>query len=483
MNSRHIIFLLIFIFPGTTAYAGDHIWIVGGGASLHSSQAQIELNVKWEREVILRQTDKARLQIFYTDGDKPESDILAWQAPTESPAMLQPLARVFDAQNANGERFYNHTIPGVTGSTRATELVARLRKEFSQLKAGDRALFIFYGHGTRNSKDIADNALRLWGDTLLSARDLEKILSEINPAIPVRWVLPQCYSGGFARIMHPGAQATRTLVPHNRCGFMSVADDRESEGCTPSINIGDFRDYSTYFFAALDGRTRLGKKLAINPDLDANGYVSLREAHFYSMANAVSTDLPRATSEVYLEEWQPWYLRWLGSVREPGNIYGKLAQKVAATNALPVRGRELIQAVSAAYQQHNKDITVFENERIELKKTIKPLQQKIRTDLAERWPAVLAPYTYNFYNFLQQELGPAQTFIMRHTHYEDLVRQQERILELDILILATQRKLAQMDKILRLRKLATLLDQFQRMANTDDHAAYQRLISCEESRL
>lgn len=483
MNGRHAILLLTLIFPVTTAYAIDHIWLIGGGASLHSSQAQIELNVKWEREVILRHADKARLQIFYTDGDRPESDIFSWQRPVESPATLQPLARVFDAQDANGERFYSHTVPGVTGTTRVTELVARLRKEFSQLAPGDRVLFIFYGHGTHNDTDVAGNALRLWGNTLLSARDLEKILSEINPIVPVRLILPQCYSGGFSRIMHPGAEATRKLVPHNRCGFMSVADDRESEGCTPSINIGDFRDYSTFFFAALDGRTRLGKKLATNPDLDANGFVSLREAHFYSMANAVSTDLPRSTSEVYLEEWQPWYLRWLSFGREPENIYSKLAQTVAVANALPATGQELIQAVSTAYKQHTKDITAFENEHIDLKKNIKPLQQKIRTDLAERWPAVLAPYTYNFYNFMQKELGPAQTFIMHHAGYKDLVKQQERVLELDTSILAAQRKLAQMDKVLRLRKLATLLDQFQRMAGTDDRAAYQRLVSCEESHL
>ena len=483
MDGRHILLLLLLISPIIPAYAIDHIWIIGGGASLHSSQAQIELNVKWEREVILRQASKAQLQIFYTDGDNPESDIFAWHAPVESPRTLQPLARIFDAQGANGEQFYSNTVPGVNGTTRAPELVARLRKEFSKLVPGDRVLFIFYGHGTYNDADVADNALRLWGNTLLTARDLEKMLSEINPTIPVRLILPQCYSGGFARVMHPGAEATRTLVPHNRCAFMSVADNRESEGCTPSINIGDFRDYSTYFFAALDGRTRLGKKLAANPDLDTNGHVSLREAHFYSMATAVSTDLPRSTSEVYLEEWQPWYLRWLSSTREPENIYNKLAQKVAVANALPATGRELIRSVSEAYKQYNKDISTFENERMDLKKSIKPLQQKIRMDLAERWPAVLAPYTYNFYNFLQKELGPAQTFIMHHSNYQELAKQQERMLELDTLILAAQRKLAQMDKILRLRKLATLLDQFQRTASADDLAAYQRLVSCEESRL
>lgn len=483
MDGRHILLLSLLISPITPAYAIDHIWIIGGGASLHSSQAQIELNVKWEREVIIRQAKKARLQIFYTDGDNPESDIFAWHAPVESPRTLQPLARVFDAQGANGEQFYSNTVPGVNGTTRAPELVARLRKEFSKLVPGDRVLFIFYGHGTYNDADVADNALRLWGNTLLTARDLEKMLSEINPTIPVRLILPQCYSGGFARVIHPGAEATRTLVPHNRCAFMSVADDRESEGCTPSINIGDFRDYSTYFFAALDGRTRLGQKLSASPDLDANGFISLREAHFYSMANAVSTDLPRSTSEVYLEEWQPWYLRWLGSAHEPENIYSKLAQKVAISNTLPATGRELIQATSTAYKQYNTDLVELENERTELKKSIPLLRQNIRTEVAEHWPAVLAPYTYNFYNFLQKDLARAQTFIMRHTNYKDLVKQQDRIRELDTLILASQRKLAQMDKILRLRKLATLLDQFQRMANTKDQAAYQSLVSCEESRL
>jgi hypothetical protein len=30
------------------ARAADHVWLIGGGAHLESSQAQIELNVIWE---------------------------------------------------------------------------------------------------------------------------------------------------------------------------------------------------------------------------------------------------------------------------------------------------------------------------------------------------------------------------------------------------------------------------------------------------
>ena len=48
MDGRHILLLLLLISPIIPAYAIDHIWMIGGGASLHSSQAQIELNVKWE---------------------------------------------------------------------------------------------------------------------------------------------------------------------------------------------------------------------------------------------------------------------------------------------------------------------------------------------------------------------------------------------------------------------------------------------------
>jgi hypothetical protein len=485
MNGRRFFAVIaLSVLAINAARAADYIWLIGGGPSLDDSQGQIEENVKWEREVLLRHARDAKFKIFYTDGDGPAKDVIVWRHPDETAAALQPLARVFGMQTQNGESFHSHTVPGVAGGTRADDLVARLKKEFTLPVRGDRVSLIFYGHGTYDGNDVGRNALRLWGNTLLPARDLESLLSVIDPEVPVRFILPQCFSGGFTRLMHPRGDATRELVRHNRCGFMSVPEDQLSEGCSPSIDVGDFRDYSTYFFAALDGRTRLGEKFSQEKaDLDGDGVVTLREAHLYSIATAVSTDSPRSTSEVFLEDWQPWYLRWITYGPEPDNVYQRLAAQVAAANGLPPSGRPLIEALEQARRQTYDERHAMKLERNEIKSSVKQLQETLRADLIANWPEAGAPYTLKYKIFLQNQLGPAQAYIMQHAAYAPLVKQQERMLQLDTSILAAERRLAQFDKILRLRKLARLLDQFQRVAGREDRESYRRLLSCEESRI
>lgn len=472
------------LLPCGSVFATDYIWLIGGGPSAQSSQGQIESNVKWEREVIARQVPGAKLRVFYADGNEAGKDVVVWRHPRESKETLQPLARVFDAKTHNGESFHSHSVPDVSGTTRVDEMTAKLRTDFALLKPGDRALLIFYGHGTYEGKDVGLNALRLWDNTFLTARDLESLLSVIDPRVPVRFVLPQCFSGGFSRVMHPQARATRELVPHNRCGFMSVPQNQESEGCSPSINVGDFRDYSTYFFAALDGRSRIGAKLPpAKADRNGDGWVTLREAHLYSMVTVDSLDSPRSTSEVFLEEWQPWYLRWLYGEPQQDNVYLQLSAQLAVANSLPSSGWRLTQALADAQKQFTSERDALRLEREEIEESVKQKQKTIRGDLARRWPEAMYPYTLNYFTFLQTQLEPAQEFIMQHATYPPLINQQERILKLDTTILAVERKLAQYDKIFRLRRLASIADQLQRFGNRQDRASYARLLSCEESRL
>ena len=215
MASRHLIAFFIQALLAGQVFGADRVWIVGGGPASPDSQAQIERNVKWEREGILRQAPMVQLRTFFNGGTSMEKDVVEWRHPAESVESLQPLARVFGTGYQNGERYYQNTILGVEGTTRVDELVARLRNEFAQMRINDKALFIFYGHGSRNSSDAAGNALRLWGDTQLTARDLGMLLAEINTHAPVRFFLPQCFSGGFARMIYSRAPDTRTSKVQN----------------------------------------------------------------------------------------------------------------------------------------------------------------------------------------------------------------------------------------------------------------------------
>jgi len=78
----------------TCAWATDHVWLIGGGGDLESSQAQIEANVIWARDVLQGLPGERELHVYFTDGDDPTKDVKEWHRPADTPASLQPLARV-----------------------------------------------------------------------------------------------------------------------------------------------------------------------------------------------------------------------------------------------------------------------------------------------------------------------------------------------------------------------------------------------------
>lgn len=467
-------------FHVASAQALDHIWIIGGGPNPGHSQAQIEFNVNWVIQVLNNTAGARQLHVYYTDGSSSGRDVVLWQPPRESKDSLQPLARVFGEQGPNGERFYTSKIPHVQGGTEAGALKERLEKEFSELKPDDRALLIYNGHGLRDRDDPAGNTLRLWNDTRLSVREMDQIMSRIDSGVPVRFVFTQCYSGGFARLMRPQAQDTPALGAANRCGFFAESEDRESEGCSASINAGDYRDYSTYFFAALQGRTRTGEAIGINPDRNGDNIVSLYEAHLFALSQAHNADLPRSTGEVFLERWQPWYLRWVDTGAEPDNVYGKMAREVAKKNGLPESGPALIKELKTRRRAMGGKMLELEKEEENLSQETKTLQKEIKKEIGLRWPEALSPYTSGFVQFLKKDLDAVQDFILSHPRYPELVAKEDRQARLRYEEISNlDRDITQLDKILRLRKLARLQNQFERHATEQERAWYQRLQSCE----
>lgn len=465
--------------------ADNYIWIIGGGPTKENSQVQIERNVKWARNVIASQSPKTSVKVFYTDGDDPSPDVVHFLKRDLSDHDYL-LDLVLAGPDISHRVFRNHTIENHAGSTHPDNLVPVLKKDFTSLDNNDQALVLYNGHGWGNSSDYSLNNFRLWNETPLTVYEFEQVISALPDKVPFRFIVTQCYSGGFAHLVHPGANGDTMELKGKRCGFMAESARREAEGCSSSLKVGQYRDYTTYMFAALDGKTRLNEKLASNPDLDGNNRISLREAHLYTLSNAYSTDLSRSTSEYYLEKWQPWYLRWLpGDKRRQDSVYREIQKQLVQANELPES--VITDPVSLRAEKNKKHALLVEAEQQmnSLRGRIKEVQQTLSSKLEQQYPGIKKAYKDEFKNFSQDTVKSAVQALLTSsaTQLNELNQLMIEKDQLDLVMLDAERAYTQVEKVERMGKLSKLDSLFRIFANSETTENLDTIISCEETYL
>jgi len=482
--STQIILSAVFALMPFIASAQDYVWIIGGGPYLEHSQSQIELNVKWANRVIHKQNPNVETRIFYSDGNNPAPDVINFVEHYPAEALFLPFDYIFGGTEIHAKAFYNHSIINVAGSTKLESLKPELENDFSRLVKGDKALILYNGHGGFNGSDYSKNHLRLWGKTKLTVYDLENLFSGIHPDIPVRYIMTQCFSGAFGNAIHPEANKNTLKLEGNRCGFMAESARRESEGCSASVKTNDYRDYTTYFFAALDGKTRLNKPLASNPDRNGDNKVSLYEAHLYTLENAYSTDLSRSTSEQYLEKWEPWYLRWLSkSDNAEQSVYSDIARNITKRDKISI---EVIQSTSSLREQRIllfKKYMGLKQQDNSLEKQIKEKQRLITKSLLVEYPKIKEAYKNKFDVYPKDTLTKIKMSIEQHPTFEGLPELFIKKAELILPLLEAKRKLTQVEKIARMLKLAKLDSYFKIFSDSKASENYSALLSCENTTL
>ena len=459
--------------------AADEAILVGGGYSAHRSEAQIELNAGWIREVL----ERAGLPVtlYYTDGDAPGADVQTLLGPDAPPTPLEPLARAFGELRAERTRWRDHALEGVAGPTSREALEPALAADLARADAaGEPVLLVYNGHGAQSpTASPADVGLELWNGTDMRAGELHALLE--GHGSPVRWVFTQCYSGGFHRLAYRDPDAGLALADGTRCGFTAESAYRLAEGCSASVETDDYRDYSTFFFAALDGEDRAGEALYEDPDADGDGAVAPREAHLYALEHAWSSDLSRSTSEDYLDAWQPWWLRWLPRPpRVPENEYARLYRELAARVGIALdRGPD---AVREGIDRLEGELAELLARRAELRAAEERLGEGVVRAVAGRWPALLGPYT-NAYRELAAsgEIEDVARAIEALPEYAELVAAQDADAALDAELIERDRAIVQHRKLLGFRRLATLRAQLEEWGSEEERAGYARLTECEET--
>lgn len=475
---RRVALALLALAPASL-WATEHFVLVGGGASPISSEAQIEFNVKWVVASLREMLPNSPITVFYAGGKHAPNTVVEQLPRTEGATFpLEAIASVYGNELGNRHRYRPHTVENVVASTERDSLVPALTEYLTSLRPGEQAMIVYNGHGSWE-RNRSDNALRLWNQSYLSVRDFEGILAKVDPKVPVRFVMTQCYSGAFARAVHPNAEPSLELARGQRCGFFAESSERESEGCSASIELGDYRDYTTYFIAGLTGRDRFGREVPKASDRDADGRVTPFDSHLHTLIEGYNGDLPRSTSEDYLERALPWYQRWVGTSSVPDNVYGRLAREMAQEYGLPMDGRALGRVLRQRYDSLQGEVARVTSEAAALEAAADRTRKAIQGRVERLYPALGLPYTEPFRILLAEEPGAVEAEIRSDSSFKTLVDQQNRLAGYELKLIDLDRLLSQLDRLRRARLMARALAQIERRGTRAVQASYGQLRACE----
>ena len=461
-----------------TLFGDDSLFIVGGGPLPEESQVSIERNVIWIDALTETPAFDTR-RLLFTAGPKKVKDVIEQRSGDLDLRTFLPLSRIFGEQHDALSVFRPNRLRKIDAPSTAASVEEQLSATLAKLQRGDSLWFIYNGHGGMESSDPSENTLRLWNDSTLDVRRFAALLRARPAGVTVRSFMPQCFSGGFARSIaldpaRPSADQIDTL----QCGFYSVPPNQESEGCTISVDSGDYRDYSSYFFAALSGRPREGKAV----EIDTPGRrPTLLDAHRWAYVNAASTDIPFSSSEYFLELWQPWYLRWQ-TVRTVGddNPYFRVALTLA--KKFEIDSTDLHALARISDERQTKLQAKIDEIRQQLDSAMadeKALRETLLNDFLQHFPEALFPYNGKWVTAIETEGEKIVGALRGHPDYPRLEQLQQKIDRLDRQLLDAERAITPYLRIERMLKLATIFEQFKRHASAAARDRYQALLACE----
>jgi len=287
-----------------TVENSSHILVLGGGYSPSGNQISLESNVKYFRKIRASiGLTKASMHTYFADGKEQGRDLQFFDPNFSVPDINLVFAELFGKTKGIANQYRSNQL-NPNGSSN----LANLDQWFNQRKKSQKAgtnLIYFTGHGGKgDSKNPHNTTAYLWSNVRLKVTDFVKKLDNLPIEQSTILVMVQCYSGGFANVLFENGDPKKGLSKHARAGFFSTIQTRVAAGCTPDIREENYQEYSTSFWEALSGVSRIGKKIS-KPDYNSDGQTSLMEAHSYVSINSNTIDIPIKTSDVLLRKFLP----------------------------------------------------------------------------------------------------------------------------------------------------------------------------------
>ena len=257
--------------------------IVGGGPNPRNNQVAIESNVRYVGRLL---SDSSTYRVLFTDGRR-DSPNVQFRAPNRTLAYRAP-----DLPRLDGRA----DLPSVVAELTAAASEARTRPQ------SDVFLY-FTGHGSPDRRTAyANNWFDLWGGGRFTVADLARSLEAFPAATLITVVMVQCFSGAFGNVLFEKGDPKGALIEQRIAGFFAAVPERVAAGCTPAINEAEYRDFTSYFFAALTGQDRMGRPVT-GADYNQDRRVGLNEAFAWTLLHDDSIDTPVCTSDMFLRRF------------------------------------------------------------------------------------------------------------------------------------------------------------------------------------
>lgn len=474
-----------------SASALDHFLTIGGGYNPSGNQVSLEKNVLMFQQFLgEKYPDSIPHDIFFADGNAPGRDLQFADPNYHIPKVNQLLARLAREENALGYQYRSHQVPGVQGPS-ARETIERWFQEVgSKLPAEDRLFIYFTGHGGKTA-DPSNTVIHLWNQERISVREFTALLDRIPAKVPVVMVMVQCYSGGFANTIFNEGIAGKGPTGSSRCGFYATVQERTAAGCTPDIKEEDYKEYSSYFWAAIRGQTRAGVKLEA-PDWDLDGRTSFAEAHAYALSVSDTIDISIKTSDALLRSISK------NKGKEPAGLLTADSPHQALiavanpvdrsllddlSSQLGIKAPHIAKEARKLAEQLQKQIKTVDDQR---RKGVKPYEGLRRTILATcqvQWPELSNRWDPKVFELLQNEGDELAAVIEEHPKFSVFNQLHDELERLAEQKLDLERKWVKCQRLLRLVDNITLAANLPLVATPEAQTRFQALVKLENSSL
>ncbi len=510
------LFLICWLLPGTPAQADDHLLTIGGGPNPEGNQVSLERNVVYLQRVLDRmKISDIEQRILFADGADPTPD-LQFEADRDSEELRMLLAEMIGPADGMGVDYRSSSLPIVHGTAEFSSIDQSLRQLAETLSPDDRLIVYFTGHGgpprgeagsaaarggrrgapgagrgrgPRRPSIPNNNILHLWNDGTMSVVEWTERLDELSADVPVVAVMVQCYSGGFGNFIFKGGNPANGLAPHPRCGFFSTVPDRVAAGCTPKVNEAEYREYSSYFFEALCGETRVGDQVS-PPDYDQDGQTSFLEAHAYTVLTADTIDIPVRTSDVYLRQISSTTSRE-GLLTADSPISELLANadpvELAVIEGLSRRfkltGENRATDVDEALQAQREEKRRIDSQSSRHRETVTAVKRAIGNAVKRRWPELSNPWHPETARIISEQHDQVRDKIIQHERYGALQEALRKIKEIAMESEAIEWDIVKLERLRYWLETRALSENLAVLGDADQSADLQRLIDLESRHL